>query len=131
MGGTLWGLIERLDALADLGIDTLWITPIFASPDYHGYATSDFLQVEPALGGHAAWQELVTHARRLKLRLVLDFVANHVSDQHPAFVAARQSADAATRSWFRFLVGPTSMPAFLIRRANRNSTPSRLLRAST
>ncbi len=88
LGGTLWGLIERLDDLDDLGVDTLWLTPIFASPNYHGYAVSDFFRVEPALGGEAAWQELVAACRERGLRLVLDFVANHVSDQHAAFMAA-------------------------------------------
>jgi glycosidase len=112
LGGTLWGLIERLDDLSALGVDTLWLTPIFASPNYHGYAVSDFFRVEPALGGEAAWQELVIACRRRGLRLVLDFVANHVSDQHAAFVAAIASADSPTHSWFRFHNGPQEYDCF-------------------
>jgi hypothetical protein len=112
LGGTLWGLTERLDHLVKLGIDTLWLSPIFMSPHYHGYAVSDFFRVEPALGGEPAWQGLVDGCRRRGLRLVLDFVANHVSDQHAAFVAALASAGAPTRSWFRFRRWPDDYDSF-------------------
>ncbi len=112
LGGTLWGLVERLDDFTDLGVDTLWLTPIFMSPEYHGYAVSDFFRVEPALGGEAAWHELVAACRRRGLRLVLNFVANHVSDQHAAFVAALASADSSTRSWFRFRDWPRDYECF-------------------
>jgi glycosidase len=116
LGGTLWGLIERLDDLTDLGVDTLWLTPIFASPDYHGYAASSLFQVEPALGGESAWRELVQACRRRGLRLVLDFVANHVSDQHPAFVAAIALEESPTRSWFRFRHWPQDYDCFFNQR---------------
>ncbi len=112
LGGTLWGLIERLDDLCELGIDTLWLTPIFASPNYHGYAVSDFFQVESALGGNAAWEQLVAACRHRGLRLILDFVANHVSDQHSAFTAALSANDAPTRSWFRFRNWPQEYDCF-------------------
>ncbi len=112
LGGTLWGLIDKLDELTELGIDTLWLTPIFASPDYHGYAVSDFLRVEPELGGDAAWDRLVEECDRRHVRLVLDFVANHISDQHPAFQAAIARAEAPTRSWFRFRRWPDDYAGF-------------------
>jgi glycosidase len=112
LGGTLWGLIGQLDDLCELGVDTLWLTPIFASPNYHGYAVSDFFQVEPALGGEAAWRALVVSCRRRGLRLVLDFVANHVSDQHPAFAAAHTAADSPARCWFRFRRWPDEYDSF-------------------
>ncbi len=112
LGGTLWGLLERLDDIHKLGVDMLWLTPIFASPHYHGYAVSDFFQVEPALGGEAAWRELVAACRQRGLRLVLDFVANHVSDRHAAFESARRSEDAPTRHWFRFRQWPDDYEGF-------------------
>jgi glycosidase len=112
LGGTLRGLTGRLEELCELGIDTLWLTPIFAAPDYHGYATGDFHRVEPALGGEEAWEELTREARRRELRLVLDFAANHVSDTHPAFVAARRSPDSPERSWFRFRSWPDDYEGF-------------------
>jgi glycosidase len=112
LGGTLWGLIGRLDDLCELGVDTLWLTPVFASPDYHGYAASDFFRIEPALGGEAAWRELVAGCRRRGLRLVLDFVANHVSDRHAAFGAARAAADSPARRWFRFRRWPEEYDCF-------------------
>lgn len=51
LGGTLWGLVDQLDVIAELGIDTLWLTPIFASPQYHGYAVSDFWRLRPSWAG--------------------------------------------------------------------------------
>lgn len=112
LGGTLWGLIERLDHLVHLGVDTLWLSPIFASPNYHGYAVRDFYQVEPALGGDEAWQQLVDACRQRGLRIVLDFVANHLSDRHPAFVAALDPDDLVHRRWFRFRRWPDQFDCF-------------------
>ncbi len=102
LGGTLLGVASRLDYLASLGVDTLWLSPIVASPDYHGYAASDYLEVEPALGGEGAWRTLVEEARKRGMRIILDFVANHVSDTHPAFREAVASPKSPLRSWFRF-----------------------------
>lgn len=112
LGGTLGGLADRLDELAELGVDALWLTPVFAAPDYHGYAASDFGRIEPALGGEAAWDALVAEAGRLGLRLVMDFVANHVSDRHAAFADARRSADGPHRGWFRFSDWPDAYEGF-------------------
>src|SRR6185369_16445733 len=64
LGGTLRGVASRLDYLDSLGVDTLWLSPIVASPDYHGYAASDYLKVEPALGGEEGWHALVGGARK-------------------------------------------------------------------
>jgi len=112
MGGTLWGLIEGLDHISQLGFNTLWLSPIFASPDYHGYATSNFFEVEPQLGGDAAWNELVAQAQARGLKIVLDFVANHLSDRHPAFLSAISSADRPEASWFRFRSWPSEYSCF-------------------
>ncbi len=112
LGGTLWGLIDRLDDIASLGVNAIWLTPIFASPNYHGYAVSDFFRVEPALGGNAAWEKFVEACRERGLRILLDFVANHVSDQHPAFAAAIASKSSPTRNWFRFRRWPKTYDCF-------------------
>lgn len=112
LGGTLWGLITQLDDLVELGVDTLWLTPIFASPTYHGYAVCDFLRIEPALGGEAAWEQLVAGCRARGLRLLLDFVANHVSDHHAAFQQAIASAESPTRRWLRFRRWPHDYACF-------------------
>jgi glycosidase len=112
LGGTLWGLVDQLDVIAELGIDTLWLTPIFASPQYHGYAVSDFLAIAPELGGQEAWEALVGRCRQRGLRIVLDFVANHISDQHAAFQQALLAPDAPTRPWLRFRTWPHDYGCF-------------------
>lgn len=112
LGGTLWGLIDRLDDIASLGVNAIWLTPIFTSPNYHGYAVSDFFQVEPALGGKAAWEKFVEACRARGLRILLDFVANHVSDQHSAFASAIASKSSPTRHWFRFRRWPKTYDCF-------------------
>jgi glycosidase len=112
LGGTIWGLIDQLDVIAELGIDTLWLTPIFASPQYHGYAVSDFLVIAPELGGQEAWEALVSSCQARGLRIVLDFVANHISDQHAAFQQALLAPDAPTRPWLRFRTWPHDYGCF-------------------
>ena len=112
LGGTLWGLVDQLDVIAELGVDTLWLTPIFASPQYHGYAVSDFLAIAPELGGQEAWETLVGSCRQRGLRIVLDFVANHISDQHAAFQRALLAPDAPTRPWLRFRTWPHDYGCF-------------------
>jgi len=112
LGGTLWGLVDQLDVIAELGIDTLWLTPIFASPQYHGYAVSDFLAIAPELGGQEAWEALVRSCQERGLRILLDFVANHISDQHAAFQQALQAPDAPTRPWLRFRTWPHDYGCF-------------------
>ncbi len=112
LGGTLWGLVDKLDAIAELGVDTLWLTPIFASPQYHGYAVSDFLVIAPELGGQEAWEALVRSCQERGLRILLDFVANHISDQHAAFQQALQAPDAPTRPWLRFRTWPHDYGCF-------------------
>ncbi len=112
LGGTLWGLVDQLDVIAELGVDTLWLTPIFASPQYHGYAVSDFLAIAPELGGQQAWEALVSNCQARGLRIVLDFVANHISDQHAVFQQALQAPDAPTRPWLRFRTWPHDYGCF-------------------
>ena len=112
LGGTLWGLVDQLDVIAEQGVDTLWLTPIFASPQYHGYAVSDFLAIAPELGGQEAWETLVGSCRQRGLRIVLDFVANHISDQHAAFQQALRAPDAPTRPWLRFRTWPHDYGCF-------------------
>jgi neopullulanase len=78
-GGDLWGVIEKLDYLQDLGVTALYFTPIFQSASNHRYHTHDYYQVDPLLGGNAAFQELLTAAHDRQMRVVLDGVFNHAS----------------------------------------------------
>jgi glycosidase len=101
-GGTLWGLAEKLDYVADLGANCLWLSPIFPSPTHHGYDATDLYHVEPRLGGDEALRAVVDGAHARGIRVLLDFVCNHVSEKHPAFVDARSNPDSPYRERFTF-----------------------------
>ena len=78
-GGDLWGVIEQLDYIQDLGINAIYFTPIFQSACNHRYHTHDYYQVDPILGGNAAFRELLHAARQHNIKVVLDGVFNHAS----------------------------------------------------
>jgi cyclomaltodextrinase / maltogenic alpha-amylase / neopullulanase len=78
-GGDLWGIIERLDYIQDLGINAIYFTPIFQSASNHRYHTHDYYQVDPLLGGNQAFKELLDAAHQRNIKVVLDGVFNHVS----------------------------------------------------
>jgi len=101
-GGTLKGITAHLDYLADLGIDALWLTPIFPSPTYHGYDITDYGAIEPRLGSEEDLKELLAKAHQRGIRIILDFVANHISSAHPDFVEAEADPDSDKRDWFFF-----------------------------
>lgn len=111
-GGTLRGVTSRLDYLHELGVDCLWLTPIFPSPSHHGYDTTDYGSVEPRLGTDADLQALLAAAHERGIRVLFDYVANHMSSRHPAFLSALQSPDAATASWFSWEQWPTHYRSF-------------------
>ena len=78
-GGNLWGVIEKLDYLKDLGITAIYFTPIFQSASNHRYHTHDYYQVDPMLGGNVAFDALITAAHEKDIKVVLDGVFNHAS----------------------------------------------------
>jgi oligo-1,6-glucosidase/alpha-glucosidase len=99
--GDLAGIESRLDYLADLGIDAIWLSPIFPSPmaDF-GYDVADYTGVDPLFGTLAQFDRLLHAAHERGLKLLLDFVPNHTSDQHPWFVESRSSRDNPKRDWY-------------------------------
>jgi cyclomaltodextrinase / maltogenic alpha-amylase / neopullulanase len=101
-GGTLWGLAEKLDYVAELGANCLWLSPIFPSPTHHGYDATDLMHVEPRLGGDEALRTLVDQAHARGIRVLLDLVCNHISNEHPIFLDARSDPASPYRSWFTF-----------------------------
>lgn len=101
-GGTLNGVTRHLDHIAHLGANGVWLSPIFPSPSHHGYDATDYTSIEPRLGTIDDFDRLVRAAHERGIRVILDFVANHVSDQHPAFRAAVANAAAPERAWFTF-----------------------------
>ena len=99
--GDLDGLHDRLDYLAWLGVDLVWITPCFPSPlADHGYDVADYLRVADELGGTRALERVVERAHALGIAVLLDLVPNHTSSAHPWFVASRTSRDDPKRDWY-------------------------------
>ncbi|KRM71351.1 glycoside hydrolase family 13 protein [Lacticaseibacillus brantae] len=90
--GDLNGITEKLDYLANLGVDVLWLNPIYQSPQVdNGYDISNYRAIEPQLGTMADFEQLLAAAHDRHLRIILDLVVNHTSDQHPWFKAAQSS----------------------------------------
>jgi alpha-glucosidase len=99
--GDLEGVRSRLDHLVWLGVDALWLSPFYRSPmaDF-GYDVSDHCDVDPLFGDLPAFDRLLADAHALGLRVVVDLVPNHTSDQHPWFQESRRSRDDPKRSWY-------------------------------
>ncbi|MBR0932142.1 alpha-amylase family glycosyl hydrolase [Bradyrhizobium jicamae] len=99
--GDIRGIIERLPYLTRLGVDAVWLSPIFPSPmaDF-GYDISDYTGIDPLFGTMEDFDELVAAAHEAGLRLILDLVPNHTSDQHPWFIEAKSSRDNPRRNWY-------------------------------
>jgi len=99
--GDLPGITSRLDYLQELGVDAIWLSPIYASPgDDNGYDISDYRAIDPMFGTQGDFDALVaeTHARGIKL--VMDLVVNHTSDEHEWFVESASSPDSPKRDWY-------------------------------
>jgi alpha-glucosidase len=99
--GDLDGILEKLDYLVDLGIDAIWMSPIYPSPmaDF-GYDVSDYTDIHPLFGGMESFERLLEAAHRKGLKIILDYVPNHTSDEHPWFVESRSSRQSAKRDWY-------------------------------
>ena len=99
--GDLRGITRRLPYVADLGVDAVWLSPIFPSPmaDF-GYDVADYCDIDPRFGTLADFDALVERAHALGLRVILDYVPNHTSNQHPWFVASQSSRDDPKRDWY-------------------------------
>ncbi|MGA2042793.1 MAG: alpha-amylase family glycosyl hydrolase [Roseiarcus sp.] len=99
--GDLGGIIARLGYLRALGVDAVWISPIFPSPmaDF-GYDVADYAAIDPLFGDLATFDRLLAEAHRLGLKVILDYVPNHSSDRHPWFVESRASRGSPRRDWY-------------------------------
>ncbi len=99
--GDLNGVTSRLDYLKELGVDAIWITPFFPSPNADfGYDVSDYTNVAPEYGTLQDWNRLTAEAKKRGIRVLVDFVVNHTSDQHPWFKESRSSRTNPKRDWY-------------------------------
>jgi len=104
--GDLPGITSKLDYLKGLGIDAIWITPFYPSPQKdHGYDVSDYYNVNPEYGTLADFKKLVVRAHKLGLKVLVDLVPNHTSDQHPWFRAAMSGPNDPHRALYYFADG--------------------------
>jgi len=99
--GDLNGITSKLDYLHDLGVDAIWITPCFPSPQVDfGYDVSDYENIDPMYGTLKDFDRLVVEAKKRNIRIILDFVVNHTSDQHKWFIDSKSSKTAEHRDWY-------------------------------
>lgn len=99
--GDLKGVTSKLDYLKDLGIDVIWICPMYKSPnDDNGYDISDYQDIMAEFGTMADFDELLEEVHKRDMKLILDLVINHTSDEHPWFIESRSSKDSPKRDWY-------------------------------
>ncbi len=109
--GDLEGIRSKLDYLTWLGVDAIWLSPFYTSPmaDF-GYDVADYCNVDPLFGTLDDFDQLVADAHGRGIRVIVDWVPNHTSDQHPWFVESRSSRDNPKRDWYVWRDGPADTP---------------------
>src|SRR5881396_2795154 len=100
--GDLPGITQRLDYLSNIiGVDAVWLSPIYRSPMHDfGYDVADYCDIHPLFGTLADFDRLLTEIHQRDMKLILDLVPNHTSDEHPWFVESRGSRDNPKRDWY-------------------------------
>ncbi|ACK42075.1 MULTISPECIES: alpha-amylase family glycosyl hydrolase [Dictyoglomus] len=122
LGGNLKGIISHLDYIENLGVNVIWISPIFKSTSYHGYDIEDYFEIDPLWGTKEDLKRLVNEAFKRGIRVILDFVPNHMSHNNPLFQEALNNKNSKLRDWFLFkgddyesFFGVKSMPKINLR----------------
>lgn len=104
--GDLIGIIEKLDYLQELGVDVLYLSPIYPSPmKDHGYDIEDYLNINPMFGDQQTLDQLIADVHKRNMRIMMDFVPNHTSDQHEWFKESRSSKNNPKRNWYHWHIG--------------------------
>lgn len=109
--GDLNGIISKLDYLKDLGIDVIWICPIYKSPnDDNGYDISDYHDIMEDFGTIEDFENLLSEVHKRDMKLIMDLVLNHTSDEHPWFIESKSSKDNPKRDWYIWRKGKDNNP---------------------
>ena len=111
-GGTLRGITDKLDYIANLGANVIWMTPIFPSPTHHGYDATDLFSIEPRFGNKEDLRHLLDEAHGRGVRVLLDFVPNHWSSLHPLFQEAISDHQSPRVDWYTFKHWPDDYESF-------------------
>src|SRR6202012_4768383 len=99
--GDLNGITSRLDYLKELGVNAIWLTPIYPSPQIDfGYDISNYVAIDPPYGTMADFDRLVAEAKKRDIRVIMDMVMNHTSDKHPWFIESESSKTSSKRDWY-------------------------------
>lgn len=114
--GDLQGIISKLDYLKSLGINVIWLSPVYKSPmDDNGYDISDYQDIAPEFGTMADMQQLIAEAKARDIRVIMDLVVNHTSDEHPWFVEAKKAKTTLTA----ITISGDSLKKTVLRRMSR------------
>ncbi len=109
--GDLQGIITRLDYLENLGIDAIWLSPVCKSPqDDNGYDISDYQDIDPMFGSRKDMEELIEEAKKRHIRIIMDLVLNHTSDEHPWFLEAKSGKDNPYHDYYVWRDGDGNTP---------------------
>ena len=109
--GDIPGIIQKLDYIKSLGVDVIWLCPVYKSPnDDNGYDISDYRNISDEFGGNTAFDQLLEGIHSRGMKLVMDLVANHTSDEHEWFEASRQSEDNPYRDYYYWKKGKNGGP---------------------
>jgi alpha-amylase len=98
--GDFNGITEKLDYLQELGINAIWLMPIHPSPSYHGYDVLNYYAVNPEYGTMQDFKNLLKEAHQRDIKIIIDFVLNHTSSNHPFFMDANRDPDSTYRDWY-------------------------------
>ena len=102
LGGNLIGIADKLDYLTELGINTIWLSPVYRTTSYHGYHITDYYATDRRFGSQNDLKRVIDKAHKKNIRVILDFVPNHCSYQHPFFQKALRNKKDNYRKWFYF-----------------------------
>lgn len=109
--GDIPGIISKLDYIKSLGVDAIWLSPVFKSPqDDNGYDISDYQDIEPMFGSMEDMRRLMAEAEKRGMKIIVDMVLNHTSDEHPWFIEARSSRDNPRHDWYVWRSGTPDCP---------------------
>ena len=109
--GDIPGIIEKLDYIASLGVDAIWLSPVFRSPqDDNGYDISDYRDIEPMFGTLEDMRRLFAEAEKRGLKIIVDMVLNHTSDEHPWFIESKSGKDNPKHDWYVWRDGTPDSP---------------------
>ena len=113
LGGDIRGIIDKLNYIKELGINTIWISPFYETSAYHGYHITNFFEVDPHFGNKDDLKELISKVHKAGMKIIADFVPNHCSHKHPFFLDAQNKENSRYKEWFYFKHWPNDYLCFL------------------